>query len=68
MQGELVFCEVALSFCVGFFAYNTCMIMVIRCAYLCIFSAVRARLCIFYCVANRCVYSAECDGCLSGVS
>ena len=31
------------SFCVGFFAYDTCMIMVIRlpCIYLCIFSAVQ---------------------------
>ena len=53
------------SFCIGCFAYDTCMFMVIRlaCTYLCIFSAVLARLCIFYCVANRCVYSAECDGC-----
>ena len=33
------------------------MFMVIRlpCTYLCIFSAVLVRLCIFYCVANRCV-------------
>ena len=31
--------------------------------YLCIFSAVLARLCKFYGVANRCIYSAECDGC-----
>ena len=53
------------SFCIGCFAYDTCMFMVIGlpCTYLCIFSAVLARLCIFYCVANRCVYSAECDGC-----
>ena len=53
------------SFCIGCFAYDTCMFMVIRlpCTYLCIFSAVLARFCIFYCVANRCVYSAECDGC-----
>ena len=53
------------SFCIGFFAYDTCMFMVIRlpCTYLCIFSAVLVRLCIFYCVASRCVYSAECDGC-----
>ena len=42
------------------------MFMVIRlpCTYLCIFFAVLVRLCISYCcVANRCVYSAECDGC-----
>ena len=51
------------SFCIGFFAQDTCMISWSPCTYLCIFSAVRARLCIFYCVANRCVYSAECDGC-----
>ena len=39
--------------------------MVIRlpCTYLSIFFAVLVRLCFFYCVANRCVYSAECDGC-----
>ena len=39
--------------------------MVIRLlrTYLCIFSAVLARLCKFYGVANRCIYSAECDGC-----
>ena len=30
---------------------------------ICIFSAVLARLCKFYGVANRCIYSAECDGC-----
>ena len=37
------------------------MFMVIRlpCTYLCIFFAVLVRLCIFYCVANRCVYSAD---------
>ena len=64
MQGELVFCEVALDF-VSDSAYDTCMFMVIRlpCTYLCIFFAVLVRLCIFYCVANRCVHSAECDGC-----
>ena len=65
MQGELVFVWGCASFCIGFFAYHTCMFMVIRlpCTYLCIFSAVLVRLCIFCCVANRCVYSAECDGC-----
>ena len=53
----IVFCKVALHF-VGCFAYDTCMFMVIRlpCTYLCIFSAVLARFCIFYCVANRCDY------------
>ena len=51
------------SFCIGFFAYDTCMVIRLPCTYLCMFSAVRARLCISYCVANRCVYSAECDGC-----
>ena len=44
--------------------YDTCMFMVIDYrTYLCIFSAVLARLCKFYGVANRCIYSAECDGC-----
>ena len=53
------------SFCIGFFAYDTCMFMVIRLlwTYLCIFSAVLARLCKFYGVATRCIYSSECDGC-----
>ena len=53
------------SFCIGCFAYDTCMFMVIKlpCTYLCTLSAVLARLCIFYCIANRCVYSSECDGC-----
>ena len=52
-------------FYIGFFAYDCCMFMVIRLlwTYLCIFSAVLARLCKFYGVANRCIYSAECDGC-----